>query len=89
MNIDSSFSRLWAVVDSEAHSVIFASLNYSISQSYRDRLIKSFRDACSAGVGVDWDYKNRYQLVRYDIARHYLSPTPFQAAKSAFVEEMG
>lgn len=90
--LDSNYFRLWAVVDSESRSIVFASYSYSLSQSFRDRLWKSFYDSALDIGDKDalfcQDWKKRFQLVRYDISRSYIPVTPLKAAGAAFVESL-
>lgn len=90
--LDSSYFRLWAVVDVEGRSVVFSSFSYSLAQSFRDRLWKSWRD-CAIDSGdknaLDCeDWKKQFQLVRFDISRQYIPVTPLRAAGAAFVESL-
>lgn len=90
--LDSNYFRLWAVVDTESRSVVFASYSYSLSQSFRDRLWKSWRDCAldsNDKISLECeDWKIRFQLVRYDISRSYVPVSPLRAAGAAFVESL-
>ena len=87
-----NLARLWAVVDIDSGCVLFADYHYNISQSFRDRFLKSLRDTayeCADHTGdasllKTSEWSSRYKLVRYDINRAYIEVSPARAALSAF-----
>ena len=87
-----NLARLWAVVDIDSGSVIFAGFHYNVVQSFRDRFWKSLRDTAheyadqtgDSSYLKTADWLSRYQLVRYDINRAYVEVSPARAALSAF-----
>ena len=90
--LDCSCFRLWAVVDVEAHSVVFSCFSYSLAQSFRDRLWDSWRqfylDVKDDTNLRNEDWKKQFQLIRFDLNRNYVPVTPLRAAGAAFVESL-
>lgn len=87
--LDSSFLRLWAVVDTASKTVCFADYRYTLVQSFRDRIWASWKQFYFEGKVEDpEDYKSRFVLVRYDLNRGYVYKSPFEVAAGAFTDSL-